>query len=82
MLSDLTYRCPGPSLERKLKEAIPGYYEHRVAFASFDTALRAVRGDQVQEWEQQLADWEEDNTKPNPYEASKKGTFFNCVVMS
>lgn len=56
-----------------MEAGIPAYIEHQEAFLAFDAALRRFRSDQVEEWEQRLAEWEEDPTKPCPYQSSRSG---------
>lgn len=56
-----------------MRQAIPAYIEHQAAFIAYDTTLRSVRPEQVDEWSKQLAAWELDSTALNPYQTSRQG---------
>jgi len=52
------------SLLRKIKEAIAESNNHKFLHHQFVLGLLA---DSVKRWEEQLAEWEEDHSKPNPF---------------
>ncbi|KAF8228024.1 hypothetical protein L208DRAFT_270288 [Tricholoma matsutake] len=51
---------------RKVKEAVPAWDEHLLAFEEFNAALPVVS---TKEWTTCIEAWELDNTKPNPFHA-------------
>jgi hypothetical protein len=63
----------GNQLHRKMCLAIPSYIKHQAAFTSFNSTLEAVRPEQVDEWNRQLAAWEQDHSNVNPYKTSREG---------
>jgi len=68
----------GPTFVRKAEEAISAREEHVMAFMEFNAALPA---DLTKEWTKQCLDWENDQSKPNPFKASKTSTIFHCRII-
>jgi len=42
-------------------------------FEEFQEGLREERPDQLREWEKMLVDWEDDHSKPCPYQDGNDG---------
>ncbi|KAG2137460.1 hypothetical protein DEU56DRAFT_945875 [Suillus clintonianus] len=55
----------GPSLLKKLKEAIPECYQHAVDLRDFE---EAIPSSSLSAWRKLVEDWEGDRSKPNPFE--------------
>jgi hypothetical protein len=67
-------RTPGPSLLKKMSIAIPKAIIHHRAFMAFTDGLKVEHEAELVQWEQQIREWEQDHSKPCPYdlpEASK-----------
>jgi hypothetical protein len=60
-----TERTTAVSLLRKIKEAVAESNDHKFLHHQFVLGLPA---DSVRRWEEQLAEWEEDHSKQNPFE--------------
>ena len=58
---------------RKVKEAVPAWDEHLLAFEEFNAALPAAS---TKEWTTCVEAWELDNTKPNPFHAKLASKLF------
>lgn len=62
--------------KRRLVTAIKEFGVHRELFEKFHSALMQNLGkDVVDEWDEEVIVWENDHSKPCPYESSKKGSF-------
>ena len=68
------------SLLRKIKEAVAESNDHKFLHHQFVLGLPA---DSVGRWEEQLSKWEEDHSKPNPFEKRFKGMCaFRLLIVS
>jgi hypothetical protein len=65
------------SLLKKIKEAVAESNEHKSLHHQFVLGLPE---DSVKRWEEELEKWEEDHTKPNPFEKKFKSTFSICSI--
>jgi hypothetical protein len=63
------------SLLRKIKEAVAECNDHKFLHHQFVLGLPEAS---VKKWEGELGEWEEDHTKPNPFEKQFKGMSFRC----
>lgn len=62
------------TLKNRLVRAVKEMERHRGLFEKFDGALREnLAGDVVDGWEGEIKAWDEDHTKPCPYETAHKG---------
>jgi hypothetical protein len=58
----------GTGLVAQFKKAIHMRAEHEAVFIKFSARFSPQV---LSKWEQMVLDWDEDNTKPNPYEESR-----------
>ncbi|KAJ6448048.1 hypothetical protein C8R47DRAFT_971630 [Mycena vitilis] len=58
----------GNSLLRKMALAIPKAMLHSRAFHAFTEGLREEHEEELMKWEKDVREWEQDNTKPCPYD--------------
>ncbi|KIM60068.1 hypothetical protein SCLCIDRAFT_26859 [Scleroderma citrinum Foug A] len=63
----------GPSILRKVKEAIPERNDHQQDFEELTWSLMLKFPVQLALWKQQVEEWENDLTKPNPFEVKNDG---------
>lgn len=56
----------GRTLKRKMENAIKWKWEHRVALYDLEETIQPALLD---EWGKEVEMWEEDNTRPNPFES-------------
>ena len=74
MLSHKCSRRAGNQLLRKLTLAIPEAVVHHPALTAFSDGIRLEHGDIIGRWEQQVLDWEMDNTRFCPYDLPDEST--------
>ncbi|KAI6032421.1 hypothetical protein EDC04DRAFT_2922390, partial [Pisolithus marmoratus] len=58
----------GPTIHQKISEAILQWNEHREDFEELEASLSIKYPEQLSMWWQQVEDWEDDPSKPNPFE--------------
>jgi Kyakuja-Dileera-Zisupton transposase len=63
----------GHHLETKLKEAIPMSHKH---CALLNALLVTFPAETVTEWTHMVEDWQEDTSRPNPFEETALGMFY------
>ena len=63
----------GPSILRKIREAVPECNEHQGDFEELTRLLKLKFPEQLTLWKQQVEDWEADSTKYNPFEVKSDG---------
>jgi len=56
----------GPTLLRRLKNAVPGHGEHIANFLEFTKSL-PVPVDRVLEWTEMAEKWDRNNNETNPF---------------
>lgn len=56
----------------KLKKAVPEKLKHSEILKDFEESSREVNGT-VDQWKAMVVAWEEDPSKPNPYETISNG---------
>jgi len=72
----------GPSILRKIKEAVPKGNDHRIDFKELSQLLKQKFPEQVALWMQQVEAWEADSSWPNPFEVKSEGEFnFNNTLL-
>ncbi|KAG6824857.1 hypothetical protein H0H92_005595, partial [Tricholoma furcatifolium] len=67
------------SLLKDMIRAIPEWISHRQAFTIFTDTLQENYATEVREWNRQVMEWEEDQTKPDPYLVKEKGVTINEI---
>jgi len=73
----------GPSILRKIKEAVPEGNDHRIDFEELSRSLKQKFPEQVALWMQQVEAWEADSSRPNPFEVKSEGEFnFNNTLFT
>ena len=65
----------GPSILRKVKEAIPEHNDHQQDFEELTQSLMLKFPAQLELWKQQVEEWECDSMKPNLFEVKNDGTY-------
>ena len=65
----------GPSILKKVKEAIPECNDHQQDFEELTQSLMLKFLAQLTSWKQQVEEWEGDSTKPNPFEVRNDGAY-------
>ena len=65
----------GESLLRKLIEAVPERNEHQDDLREFESSLSARYATQLAQWKKDMEEWENDMTKPNPFEIKSECMF-------
>ena len=63
----------GPSILRRIKEAIPKCNDHLQDFEELTRSLGDKFPNQVVMWKWQVEEWENDSMKPNPFEVKDDG---------
>ncbi|KIM66480.1 hypothetical protein SCLCIDRAFT_21951 [Scleroderma citrinum Foug A] len=63
----------GPSILRRIKEAIPERNDHLEDFEELTRSLGVKFPNQVAKWKRQVEEWESDSMKPNPFEIKNDG---------
>jgi len=63
----------GPSILRRIKEAIPEHNDHLEDFEELMHSLSVKFPNQVAMWKRQVEEWESDSTKLNPFEVKNDG---------
>jgi hypothetical protein len=69
------------SLLRKIKEAVAKSNDHKFSHHQFMLGLPA---DSAGRWEEQLSKWEEDHSKPNPFDNDLRYVclpFVDCIIL-
>jgi hypothetical protein len=67
--------CIGPSILRKVKEAIPECNDHQQDFKELTWSLALKFPEQLTLWKQQVEEWESDLTKPNPFKVKNDSAY-------
>ena len=57
----------------KIKDAVPERSKHTLAFKDFNDSLNP---EDTKGWTEMVEAWEEDATKPNPFQVAPKSKFF------
>lgn len=71
----------GPLLLRKLKEAIPERDQHIFNLRDFEEAIPPAS---LTAWQVMITEWEQDRSKPNPFESEASGMYLKfmwCIVV-
>ena len=68
----------GPSILKKIREAVSERDEHQGDFEELTRSLELKFPEQLVLWKQQVEDWEADSTKYNPFEVKSDG---KCYVI-
>lgn len=63
----------GPSILRKIKDAIPERNDHQCDFEELTQSLKHKFPEQLALWIQQIEAWEADPSSPNPFEVKSDG---------
>ncbi|KAH7917830.1 hypothetical protein BV22DRAFT_1108497 [Leucogyrophana mollusca] len=58
----------GPTLLRKIAEAIPERNEHQDDLHELEGSLETKYPELLAKWRREIEEWEEDSTRPNPFE--------------
>jgi hypothetical protein len=64
--------CAGDHLLRKLTLAIPEAVTHHRALCAFSDGIRLEHGGIVDQWEQDVVEWEMDHSNFCPYELQEE----------
>ncbi|KAF8120414.1 hypothetical protein EV363DRAFT_1190282 [Boletus edulis] len=67
------------SLREKLRHSIPKRAELQDALEQLEESITADHASKLAEWRQQVSEWEDDRSRPNPYE-HKGGTLTMAAV--
>ncbi len=64
----------GVFLHRKLKDMISNHSLQQTQFAEFLDSCSEVGSTKIDEWDLAIQEWEDDHSKPDPYDESEYGT--------
>jgi hypothetical protein len=67
-------------MQQKLAEALPMTIIHHRAYRSFTQGLSKAHAHVVKEWYEAVIAWENDMSKPCPYEIPDESDVFPCYL--
>ncbi len=70
----------GVFLHRKLKEAIDNHTRQQTIFSEFLDACSEPGSKKIDKWDEAIQQWEEDHSKPDPYDESEYGKQFTKTM--